>query len=137
MIKNPINICDLSGDSTITNYRYEAGFFSCIYKDYETDLDYLLKIKTKIFYLDSENKEEKYIHIRLNNLASVIPSDEKSGLYIFPEIFSEQMNFIREKFNLALGYTTNSHPYFIQVRNYKVIFACPISSMEDIILEKL
>lgn len=115
----------LSGDSTVSDVRYVDGITSILFKDYESDEEYLLKLETDRFYSQATS-EEGAVHIWLERLETALEIDSESGRYLLPADLGKQFSSARQGFHLAVGLKAAEFPFLFQVRGYNVLFAAPI-----------
>ncbi|PAB55463.1 hypothetical protein [Anaeromicrobium sediminis] len=125
------NIKNLSGDSTVENIKYSNGVVTCIYDDYDLEKRFSIDIVTDVLY--SQGVSEKgSVHVRILDLSKYVPINQPSGIYVFPKDFGQQMKLVRNGLHLVLGKKQKEYPYFLQIRGYKILLACPIKSIEDV-----
>jgi hypothetical protein len=121
----------LSGDSTVTELRYEGGIASLLYTDGDTGRVFRLRVTTDCLFSEAP-AEAGSVHVRLVPIAEVLPIDHRSGLYTAPPEFGPQMAAVREGLHLALGRRAAAFPYLLQVRGYRVVLACPVRAVREV-----
>jgi hypothetical protein len=124
-------IHDMKGDSTVRSVYYDNGIVKCLYDDDQSGKTFLIELKTDLFWSEAGN-EIGSVHIRIINLNQVLPIDSKSGYYIAPTEFKNQMKIYREGYHLAFGQKHIDYPYFLSISGYKKLLACPFNSIDDI-----
>jgi hypothetical protein len=124
-------IHDMKGDSTVRSVYYDNGIVKCVYEDDQSDNTFLIELNTDLFWSEA-GSEIGSVHISIINLDQVLPIDSKSGIYFAPTKFNEQMKISREGYQLAFGKRQNDYPYFLSIRGYKKLLACPFRTMDDI-----
>jgi hypothetical protein len=121
----------MKGDSTVRSVYYDNGIVKCLYDDDQSDNTFLIELKTDLFWSEAGN-EIRSVHIRIINLNQVLPIDSKSGYYIAPTEFKNQMKIYSEGYHLAFGQKHIDYPYFLSISGYKKLLACPFNSIDDI-----
>jgi hypothetical protein len=124
-------INDMKGDSTVRSVTYDNGIIKCVYEDAQSDNTFLIELKTDVLWSEVGN-EIGSVHVRIINLDQVLPIDSKSGYYIAPTEFKDQMKIYREGYHVAFGQKHIDYPYLISIRGYKKLLVCPFSSIDDI-----
>lgn len=122
---------ELNGDSTVLEIKYTHGIATCIFEDYSLEKRFKIEIKTDIFYSD-KNFEKESVHIEIIELGKYMLINKPSGIYILPKDFGKQMKLVRHGFHLALGKNQKEYPYFLKIKGYNTLLACPIRSTEDV-----
>jgi hypothetical protein len=125
-----IDISQISGDSTVHSVSFDTGVARISIQDGETDIRYLLQIRTTVFF--SDNQKSGCAHIRFDKLEQHLPIDSASRRYQVPASFAAQMEAVRQAHHLAIGLKASEFPLLFKVRDSQVLFACPIKSKNDI-----
>ena len=126
-----MRVDQLTGDSSASNLRYESGVASLIYEDYESEQRFRVRIATDCLYSEAPAETDS-VHVRLIPLAEALSVDPASGRYTLPNDFGKQMATVRQGIHLALGRRSTEYPYFLQVRGYSIVLACPIRTVEAV-----
>ncbi len=124
------DISQISGDSTVHSVSFDAGVAKISIQDGETDLKYLLQIRTSVFF--SGNQKSSCAHIRLEKLEQHLLIDPDSGRYQVPASFVAQMKAVRQIYHLAIGLKASEFPLLFKITGSQILFACPVKSKNDI-----
>lgn len=126
-----MRIDKLTGDATVKDVRFENGTVSFRYEDNDLDEDYEITFSTDRLYSESSGEVDS-VHIRIKTTQNFLEVEPKSGCYVAPSDFGKQMQMVREGYQLALGLKASEYPLLFQVRGYRILIACPITSIEAV-----
>lgn len=125
----------LSGDSTVQEFNFNGCQVEFLFEDYDSDEDYLIKIKTPIVFSEAPS-DEGCVHIRLESTANTLPVEPKSGRFILPSKFEQQMAAIRKGFHVLAGLKASEYQKIFTLQGSEKILVCPIKNDKSITIEK-
>lgn len=130
-LKNFTNLVNISGDSTLLDYKYQSSILELILELDELDEDFELKIKTNIVraILPKQAKPIFYTcRLELLNLSEQL--SQQNGYYIPHSNFGQMKRQVNTGVSLAYGLNINEAKWCLNVIGYERLISCIVNNLK-------